>query len=776
MTHGDKTRRSAGDDRDDTSRRRGWARRHPVWTVVLLLAVVFLVVPLAVAGVYYGRAEIPSPDSVNPNQISEIYMSDESTMVGRIVPPEGNRTLIDLDVIPVHVRNAVIAAEDRSFYTNEGFDPTGIGRAVIGQITGEDSAGGGSTITQQYVKNTMVGNEVSYTRKAKEIVIAAKMTNEWSKDQILEAYLNTIYFGRGAYGIASAATAYFNKPVEALTVEEGALLAGVIQSPSALDPLNNPAESEARWNYVMDGLREMGAITAQHRGAAVFPQIVQDPQSVDQNVGDPTNGPIRRQVMAELDRAGIDEQMLNTRGLRITTTIDPETQASVVEAARQNMQGAREINRAAAVSVDPRTGGVIGYYGGEEAEGWDYANAALQTGSTFKIFGVAAALDQGIGLGTQVSSSPVTTGNVRVTNVDGMSCGTCSVAQALKMSLNTSMIRVQRMLDNGADDVKEMAHRVGIPKDIPGLEWESLTEQGQDPYEGLILGQYPIRVRDMATGLATFANEGVHHQTHFIERVETADGQVLLDNSTMEGEQVVDEDVANNLSSAMEPIAAYSNGHTLAGGRPSASKSGTTQLGDSGYNKDAWFVGYTPSIATAVWVGTDTNEPLLNAWGGTMYGASLPADIWKSAMDGALAGTEWESFPAPGYIDGSAGAPQWETSGSSSGDTGGSQYTSTAPEPSSAPTPAPAPAPAPQQPPGMTFQVPGLPEIVVPGAPAPEPGPAPEPAPGGGGTGGGTGGGGNAGGGGTGDGGTGGGTGGGGTGGGAGGGGTGDGG
>ncbi|NLD84886.1 MAG: penicillin-binding protein, partial [Actinomycetales bacterium] len=206
-----------------------------------------------------------------------------------------------------------------------------------------------------------------------------------------------------------------------------------------------------------------------------------------------------------------------------------------------------------------------------------------------------------------------------------------------------------------------------------------------------------------------------------------------------EGEQVIDEDVANNLASAMQPIAAYSNGHSLAGGRPSAAKSGTTQLGDTGYNKDAWFVGFTPSIATAVWVGTDDNQPLFNAYGGTMYGAGLPADIWKSVMDGALSGTDWEQFPTPGAIGGQAGAPSWESSGSSSDSTYDSYSPDTSSEPEapveSAPEPAPAPAPAPQAPP-LTIQVPGLPEIVIPGAggpaPAPEPAPAPAAPPGGG--------------------------------------------
>ena len=719
-------------------RARGWASRHPIWTAVILIAVVVLVIPLAVVAIAYASIDIPRPGSVATNQISEVYDSDGNTLIGRIVPPDGNRSDVQLDQVPIHVRNAVIAAEDRSFYTNEGFEPTGIGRAVVGQVTGRSTAGGGSTITQQYVKNTLVGDEHSYERKAKEILIAAKMTSQWSKDQILEAYLNTIYFGRSAYGIAAAAKAYFNKPVDSLTMEEGAVLAGLIQSPSALDPLNDQAASQARWSYVLDGMRDMGAITPEQRTNAQFPQVVEDPQAVEQNVGDPTNGPIRRQVLAELQQSGIDEQMLNTRGLKITTTIDPKAQQAAIDGARNNVGTGSDL-RTAVVSINPKTGGVIGYYGGEEAEGWDYANAPLQTGSTFKIFGVAAALDQGIGLGTQVSSAPVTTGDITVTNVGGQSCGTCSIAQALKMSLNTSFIRIQRMLDNGANDVRDMAHRVGIPKEIPGLPWETLTEQGEDPYDGLILGQYPIRVRDMATGLATFAAEGVHRPTHFIEKVETADGEVLLDNSSIEGEEVVDADVANNLTSAMQPIAAYSNGHTLAGGRPSASKSGTTQLGETGYNKDAWFVGYTPSNATAVWVGTDDNKPLFTAAGGTMYGATTPADIWKAAMDGALSGTEWESFPEPGYIGGQAGVAQWEGSGTSGGQ---SQYTEETyyPQPTQAPSQA-EPAPTPQAPGPLTLQVPGLPEIVIPGmgGPAQPPAPEPAPVPGGGAAGGGTG-------------------------------------
>ncbi len=657
---------------------RSFFGRHPFLGTLAVLVVIFVVIPVIIVAIMYQRQDIPTPDSVQANQVSEMYYGDDSTLMGRIVPPEGNRTNVKIDDIPVHVRNAVVAAEDRTFYSNQGFDPMGIARAAMGQVTGKSTAGGGSTITQQYVKNTLVGDEVSYKRKAKEILIAAKMTSSWSKDQILESYLNTIYFGRGAYGIDAAAQSYFNKPVGALTVSEGALLAGMIQSPSALDPVGNRPAAEQRWNYVLDGMVDMGGLPAEERAKAQFPSVVEDAAPLQQNVGPPSNGPIRRQVLAELTNSGISEDMINTRGLRIITTIDPKVQQSVLSSVDEVMSYQPESNKSAAVSVDPRTGAVKGYFGGNDAEGWDYANAPLQTGSTFKIFALAAALDQGIPLTQQVSSAPVTSGNITINNSEGTSCGTCSIAQALKQSLNTSFIRLQTMLKNGPQDTADMAHKAGIPEHIPGLPSETLSEDGGTPYEGVVLGQYPVRTLDMATGLATFADSGMYHPTHFVQKVIASDGEVLLDNSAPEGEQRIDEDVANNLISAMGPIASYSRGHSLAGGRASAAKSGTAQLLDTGNNKDAWFIGATPSLATAVWMGTGANEPLFSGGtGGSMYGNMDPADIWKSIMDRSLEGTDYETFPDPGYIGGQAGAPSYDTGNTSSAEGGGGGGTTT---------------------------------------------------------------------------------------------------
>ena len=230
-------------------------------------------------------------------------------------------------------------------------------------------------------------------------------------------------------------------------------------------------------------------------------------------------------------------------------------------------------------------------------------------------------------------------------------CGTCSIAEALKRSLNTSYYRLMLKLKNGPADVADAAHKAGIAESFPGVD-HTLSEDGKGgpPNNGVVLGQYQTRVLDMASAYATLAASGVYHKPHFVQKVVNSRGEVLFDASQQDnsGEQRIDKAVADNVTSAMQPIAGYSNGHNLAGGRPSAAKTGTNQLGDTDANRDAWMVGYTPSLSTAVWVGTtEGTKPLENKWGSPVYGSGLPSDIWKSTMDGALEDTENESFPKP---------------------------------------------------------------------------------------------------------------------------------
>ena len=217
-------------------------------------------------------------------------------------------------------------------------------------------------------------------------------------------------------------------------------------------------------------------------------------------------------------------------------------------------------------------------------------------------------------------------------------------------------------LKNGPQDVADAAHQAGIAESFPGVE-HTLSEDGKGgpPNNGIVLGQYQTRVLDMASAYATLAASGVYHAPHFVQKVVNAEGQVLFDAGTQDntGEQRIDKAVADNVTAAMQPIAGYSNGHNLAGGRPSAAKTGTNQLGDTGANRDAWMVGFTPSLSTAVWVGTtEGTKPLENKWGSPVYGSGLPSDIWKATMDGALEDTDNESFPKPTEIGGYAGVPR----------------------------------------------------------------------------------------------------------------------
>jgi membrane peptidoglycan carboxypeptidase len=722
-------------------------RRWHVGRWLAAAAVAAILLPILTFALAYLIVDVPKSGDIRTNQVSMILASD-GTEIAKIVPPDGNRVDVDINQVPIHVRNAVMAAEDRDFYSNPGFSISGFGRAFRNNLFGNDIQGG-STITQQYVKNALVGDQrtgmAGLIRKAKELVISTKMSQQWSKDEVLQSYLNIIYFGRSAYGIAAASKAYFDKPVDQLSVSEGALLAAIIQRPSGLDPAVNLEKSKDRWNWVLDGMVTIGALSKQERDQQVFPQTVPPDQAKTADLTTGPNGLIERQVIKELlELFNIDQQTLNTQGLQIFTTINPQDQKSAEDAVATYLDGQMPEMRAAVVSIDPNTGGVRAYYGGDDATGWDFAQGGLPTGSSFKVFALVAALEQGIGLGYQVDSSPYKVNEkLTINNADGESCGTCNIAEGLKRSLNTVYYRLMLKLRNGPADVADAAHRAGVAQSFPGVE-HTLSEDGKGgpPGPGVVLGKYESRVIDMASAYATLAASGIYHPPHFVQKVVNASGEVLFDASTEDrGERRIAADVANNVTSAMLPIPGYSNGNGLAGGRPAAAKTGTHQLGDTGQNRDAWMVGYTPQLSTAVWVGTVKGDvPLVNSWGGPVYGSGLPSDIWKATMDGALQNTDFESFPAPGEIGGYAGVPQAprsqaplyptpSTPSSLPSTPSPSPPNSTLPSPSSGieilpgvtipwpPPPPPPPAPAPLPPPG--------PEQPLPPPPGPLPAPAP---------------------------------------------------
>ncbi|MFD4441257.1 transglycosylase domain-containing protein [Nocardia sp. NPDC058519] len=640
---------------DQPSERKPRTRGQRIRRLLLALFVIFVCVPALLFVAVYWSSEIPEPAEVAVEQPATVLAADGTTVLTKFIPPQGNRIPIPLTDVPYPVRDAVLAAEDRTFYTNAGYSTSGFLRAARDNVTGQDYAGGGSTITQQYVKNAFLSSERTVTRKMRELIIAAKMARQWSKDEILSAYLNTIYYGRGAYGIAAASKAYFDKPVPELTLAEGAVLAAVIRSPSVLDPENHFDQLRARWQYVLDGMVEMSVLAPGDRDATVFPPIIplDDVPAEATTLG--PEGHIRTQVLRELRAAGLDDADINTGALQITTTIDAAAQAGAVDSVRERFSWQPPELRSAVVSIDPRSGAVRAYYGGEDGAGFDFAQAPLQTGSAFKVFALVAAQRQGIPVTRAMDSSPITDRGTEITNVEGDSCGRCSLAEALKRSLNTSFYRLTMTMADGPRSIAEAAHLAGIPEYIPGVDGVTLAEPDGYPLNGIVLGQYLVRPIDMASAYATLAASGVYHRPYFVQKVSTGDGRVLLDRSWetatgkrhSEPEQRISAEIADATTSAMLPIANYSNGHGLAEGRQSASKTGTTQLGETKDNKDAWMVGYTPSLSTAVWVGTEHPQPLRNGRGGAIWGSGLPADIWKQSMDAALAGTPVEQFDTP---------------------------------------------------------------------------------------------------------------------------------
>ena len=368
-----------------------------------------------------------------------------------------------------------------------------------------------------------------------------------------------------------------------------------------------------------------------------------------------------------------------------------------------------------------------GYYGGDDASGWDYANAGLQTGSTFKIFALAAALQQGIPLSATFDSSPVTLpGNIQVTNWDGGGGGMLTMKDATRTSSNTAFMRIQNDLDNTTQDTADMAHALGVARSIPGIP-VTLRENGGQPYEGIVLGQYQSRVLDMASAVSTLLDRGVYHPAHFVQKVTDAEGEVPYEVDQNYAERRLSQQVSDNVIEAMQTVVGYSNA-TLAGGRPAAGKTGTAQMGDTGLNKDAWMVGGTPQLSVAVWVGTaDNTSPIFNEWGGNMFGSNTPAKIWKDVLDTALENEEFVDFPEaqPVYwgvdpYSGGTGLGGSDYSYNGVPSSGYSSYnnysqapaqsaTASAPAAPVAPDPAPAPAPA--------------------SAPSADPAPAPAPAP-----------------------------------------------
>ena len=364
----------------------GVRRFVPSFRQLLLLGAVGFLALVAVISVAYAATSIPQPKSLVSAQTTIVYFDNGKTEIGRF--GDQNRIIIPLDQVPDHVQKAVLAAEDRTFYENRGISPTGIARAFWSNLRG-GATQGGSTITQQYAKNAYLSSERTYTRKFKEFFIAVKLARRDDKDKILQDYLNTIYFGRGAYGIQTAAQTYFGVDAKDLTVEQGAVLASVIRSPAGYDPTNHPDRLQPRFDYVLDGMVAKGWLDPAKRDGMTVPPLAEGNK--------PKGGTdyyLMDAVRRELKANGFTDRDIDLGGLRVISTFDRRSQRAAVRAVRQERPRENAKNVHIGLSaVEPGTGAVVAMYGGAEAGGLnEVTQARVQPGSSFKPFTLAAAL------------------------------------------------------------------------------------------------------------------------------------------------------------------------------------------------------------------------------------------------------------------------------------------------------------------------------------------------------------------------------------------------
>ncbi|AQS69382.1 penicillin-binding protein [Streptomyces pactum] len=622
-----------------------------------MLSTCLIGVLLLIGGFFLGYhlVQIPAANALATKQ-SNVYLYADGGVLAR--DGEVNRESVGLARISKDAQHAVLAAEDRDFYTESAVDPAAMVRAGWNTATGKGKQSG-STITQQYVKNYYLAQEQTITRKVKEFFISIKLDREKSKNEILEGYLNTSFFGRGAYGIQAAAQAYYGVDAKNLTAAQGAYLASLLNAPSQYDvvahPENKPA-AEARWNYVLDGMVEKGWLTRSERASQKFPAPKESTISTNMSG---QRGYVVNIVRDHLIQNGIvDEEELDRGGYRITTTLQKDKQDAFVKAVDDKLMSKldkkeRKVDtyvRAGGASVDPKTGKVVAMYNGIDYVKQYTPNATrrdFQTGSTFKPFVFTSAVENHsetqdgrvINPNTVydgTSERPVqgwSGGRYAPENEDHRDYGDVTVREATDKSINA--VYAQMAVDVGSDKVKQTAIDLGLSKNTPELT----------PTPSIALGVATASPLDMAEAYATLANHGRHGTYTLVEKV-MKDGKHEVELPERRERQAVSREAADTTTSVLRSV--VQNGTATAAqaaGRPAAGKTGTAEEDTA-----AWFAGYTPELATVIAVmgqdpQTAAHKPLYGAMGlPRVNGGGAPAEIWGQYTRNALKGEPVTDF------------------------------------------------------------------------------------------------------------------------------------
>lgn len=588
---------------------------------------------------WYAK-DLPTPNKINSRfQAQSTQIFDRNGKLLYEVHGDENRILIDVGELPDHVKQATIALEDKDFYQHNGFDVKGLIRAVLSNIVSRDRGQGGSTITQQFIKNALLTTEKSYARKIKEIILAIEIEQMYSKDDILQMYLNEIPYGSNAYGIQVAAKTYFDKDAKDLTLEEAATLAAMPQAPTYYSPYGQNKEALlGRKDFALNQMANQGYISQEEADAAKEKEIAFSGKMY----GDITAPHFVMYVKEKLvEKYG--ERLVETGGLKVYTTLDLEKQKIAEEAiakyAPSNVK--RGASNSALVAADPKNGQILAMVGSKDFFDLDIdgnVNVAVmnrQPGSSFKPFSYATLFKKS-NWGPGSTMYDVKTdfgGGYNPSNYDNKQHGIVSVRTSLQNSYNIPAVK--SLYIAGIDETLKTAHSMGIT-----------TLNDRDQYGlSLVLGAGEVKLTDMTSAYGTFAAGGISHEQSWFTKIEDADGKILEEFKESQGKQVLDPQVAylinNTLSDNYARAATFGTNSSLnIPGRTVAAKTGTT----SDY-KDAWTMGYTPSLVAGVWSGNNDNTPMIRAGGST-----AAAPMWNYFMKNALGSTPNEEFDRPSGI------------------------------------------------------------------------------------------------------------------------------
>ena len=628
-------------------RTRGNGRsRNIILTIVAAFVLLALVIPVfGAAGAYavvsswlQDLPDYESPDAFEVAQTTRVYSADGKLLARLYLE---NRTVVPMSRIATDLVDAVVAVEDERFYTHDGVDIQGIVRAAIKDIAAGSVEEGASTITQQYIRNTVLldeRTEISLARKVREAFLARELEKRKSKEEILELYLNAIYFGEGAYGAQAAAQTFFSKNASDLTLAEAALLAGLPQQPSRLSPYANPEGALRRRGLVLSRMLANGYITADE-----FEEAMAAPLELER-APEPDDGIYSAHYFVAHVKKILQQEYTSSLvfegGLEVHTTLDTRMQAAAEKAVADQL-GEPSDPDTALVSIDPRNGYIKAIVGGRDYSTNKFNLATQgrrQPGSSFKTFTLIAALEAGMpptrlvdsSAPARIPSNPVW----EVNNVEGHGRGWITLAQATRSSVNTAYARLIWELNDeersGAEKVVDVAKRMGITTPL-------------SPYPSITLGSQNVTPLEMASAFGTLATMGEHYPPIAVTKVIDRHGEVVFE-ADPEPTSALEPEIAGEAVAILRSVVTGGTATRANIGRPTGGKTGTSQS-----HRDAWFIGFTPDLVTSVWVGYYAEErPMLNVRGRRGYGGTLSAPIWAAYMRDVTAGKQALDFPKVG--------------------------------------------------------------------------------------------------------------------------------